>query len=166
MEDLGERARFGGVVLAVRDLVASRRFYEEVLDQRLRFDFGENIAFESGLALHLGAHFARFVGIEPDLVATPFSAGELYFEIADVEGVAGKLAGWPEARIVQPCFTQAFGQRVLRFRDPDGHLIEVGEPMAAVALRFWREGLSMEEISGRTQLPIEAVRQAIARGTP
>lgn len=73
---------------------------------------------------HQGAHVAQFVGIEPDRVAAPFSAGEL-----DVEGMANELAGWSEVRIVEPCFEQTFGHRILRFRNLDGHLIEVGRPL-------------------------------------
>ena len=159
-------ATFGGVVLAVRDMAASRRFYEELLGQRLRFYFGENIGFESGLSLHLKAHFAGLAGIDPALVETPLSAGELYFEVDEIEAFAAALsAARPAVRIEQPCFEQAWGQRVIRFRDPDGHLIEAGEPMAAVARRCARQGMSAAEVARRTQLPLEGVRAILGRGT-
>lgn len=109
-------ATFGGVLIAVRDLAAARRFYEEVLGQKCRFDFGENIAFASGLSLHLSAHFAELTGLDAALVATPLSAGELYFESDDIEALSQALAAWPGVQIVQPCFEQPWGQRALRCR--------------------------------------------------
>ncbi len=159
-------AKFGGVAIAVRELAAPRRFYEEVPGQECCFDFGENIAFASGLSLHQSAHFARLTGLEAALVATPLSAGALYFEPDDIEALARALAAWPGVQIVQSCFEQPWGQRALRCRDPDGHLVEVGAPMQAVVRRFWRAGWSEEEIARRTQLPIAAVRQAIGQASP
>ena len=43
--------KFEGPLLAVRDLAASRSFYETLLGQKLCYDFGANISFESGLSL-------------------------------------------------------------------------------------------------------------------
>ena len=40
-----------------------------------------------------------------------------------------------------------WGQRVARFYDPDGHLIEVGEDMGMVIRRFLASGMTMEEVS-------------------
>ena len=39
-----------------------------------------------------------------------------------------RLAGL--ARIVHPIRTEPWGQRVFRLLDPDGHIVEVGEPQA------------------------------------
>jgi hypothetical protein len=53
---------------------------------------------------------------------------------------------------------QPWGQRVVRLYDPDGHIVEVGETMEAVAKRFLGKGLSAEETAGRTSIPVEFVR--------
>ena len=50
------------------------------------------------------------------------------------------------------------GQRVIRFYDPDMHIIEVGESMLTVVKRFISQGLSIEETAERTQHPIEFIR--------
>ena len=55
-----------------------------------------------------------------------------------------------------------WGQRVLRFYDPDGHIIELGEAMSTVVLRFLDQGMSEEEVCVRSQHPMEFIRQCKA----
>ena len=61
---------------------------------------------------------------------------------------------------------QPWGQRVARFYDPDGHIIEIGESMESVAVRFFRKGMSVEEISRRTSLPTDFVELALMQRIP
>lgn len=56
---------------------------------------------------------------------------------------------------------QPWRQRVMRFYDYDGHLIEAGERMEHVAWRLHGEGLSLEEIGRITYLDQEAVARAV-----
>ena len=52
-----------------------------------------------------------------------------------------------------------WGQRVVRFRDPDGHIIEVGENMTAVCRRFLDSGMTPEEAAARMDVPVDYVRE-------
>ena len=55
---------------------------------------------------------------------------ELYFEERDIEGFIQKLEElYPDTVYVNRLMTHSWGQRVVRFYDPDGNLIEVGTPM-------------------------------------
>lgn len=47
-----------------------------------------------------------------------------------------------------------WGQRVIRFYDPDGHIIEVGEDMKMVINRFLDSGMTMEEVSKKWMFPL------------
>ncbi len=49
----------------------------------------------------------------------------------------------------------SWGQRVIRFYDPDGHIIEVGEDMKMVIKRFLASGMTMEEISVKMDASVE-----------
>ena len=51
-------------------------------------------------------------------------ASELYFEEPDIEAFARKLE-----KLYPNMMTHSWGQKVVRFYDPDGNLIEVGTPM-------------------------------------
>jgi hypothetical protein len=47
----------------------------------------------------------------------------------------------------------------VRFYDPDGHIIEVGEPMTAVAARFKESGMNVSQIAERMDVREEYVRE-------
>ena len=49
----------------------------------------------------------------------------------------------------------ALGQRVIRFYDLDGHIIEVGEDMKMVIKRFFATGMTMEEVSVKMDASVE-----------
>jgi len=58
------------------------------------------------------------------------NAAELYFEEPDIEGFVAKLERlYPDVKYVNRLMTHSWGQKVVRFYDPDGNLIEVGKPM-------------------------------------
>jgi len=46
-----------------------------------------------------------------------------------------------------------------RFYDPDGHIIEVGEDMAVVVKRFAGQGMAVEQIAERMDVPCGYVRE-------
>lgn len=54
---------------------------------------------------------------------------KLYFEEQDIEAFVEKLERlYPEIEYVNRLMTHSWGQRVIRFYDLDGNLIEVGTP--------------------------------------
>lgn len=72
-------------------------------------------------------------------------------------GFLQKLAACPGIRYVHPPKEHSWGQRVVRFYDPDLHIIEVGEAMPAVARRFQDRGMTTEQIAARMDVPCDAV---------
>ncbi len=148
-------------LLVVEDLKKSRRFYSEVLDQKEKLDLGENITFEGDFALHKQSHFDKLLGVaaaghSPNICHNH----ELYFEDDLIEERLAKLMEH-QVRLLHPIKEQPWGQRVIRFYDPDGHIIEVGESMEAVVRRFSAEGLQPEEIAARVGMPIEFINYAL-----
>ena len=55
-----------------------------------------------------------------------------------------------------------WGQRVVRFYDPDGHLIEVGEQMKRVVGRFLSAGMSMEQAAERMDVSMGDLKKLLA----
>ena len=53
---------------------------------------------------------------------------------------------------------QPWGQRVIRFYDPDMHIVEVGESMESVARRFLAKGFTVQETAKRISMPEEFVK--------
>ncbi len=155
------RMKFICPLIVVDDINASRRFYENVLNQKVKHDFGENIAFEGGFSIHLKSHFFELLDLSPDKITKKSNNSELYFEEDDLDTIIEKLKEDDSVEFIHGIKEQPWGQRVIRFYDPDMHIIEVGESMESVARRFLRKGLSVEETAKRILMPEEFVKQCL-----
>jgi len=146
-------------LIVVNNIEISRNFYEKVLNQKVQFDFGENVSFEGGFAIHLKSHFSNLINIKENDIIQKSNNGELYFEEEDLDSFLQKLKDIDSVEYVHGLKEQPWGQRVIRFYDPDMHIIEVGEPMESVVRRFLSNGSSIEETVKRTLMPEEFVKQ-------
>ena len=115
------------VLIAVKDIERARRFYHDLFGLELVQDNDGNMILTDGLVLQDVKIWRRFLG--KDIIPAN-NACELYFEEEDIEGFIGKLeAYYPEVQYVNRLMKHSWGQKVVRFYDPDGNLIEVGTPM-------------------------------------
>lgn len=144
-------------LLVVNDIAVSRKFYEDVLRQKVIMDFGANITFEGDFALQSKSSWADFINKTEDDISFESHNFELYFEEEHFDDCVERLQSYP-IEYVHSVKKFPWGQRVIRFYDPDMHIIEVGESMVSVVRRFLAEGLSVEETAERTQHPVEFVR--------
>ena len=78
------------------------------------------------------------------------------FEEDDFDRFIEKLSA-SGVEYVHPVKEHAWGQRVVRFYDPDRHIIEVGENMKAVCRRFLASGLTPEQTAARMDVPMKFV---------
>ncbi|MDF2838969.1 MAG: glyoxalase, partial [Evtepia sp.] len=90
------------------------------------------------------------------------NTAELYFEETDMDGFLQKLAAFEGIEYVHPPKEHSWGQRVVRFYDPDRHIIEVGEDMTMVTRRFLDSGMSLKQVAVRMDVPEDSVRQWLA----
>lgn len=148
--------RMTSVVLAVRDIERSRKFYEQLFDQKVNLDFGENISFEGGLSLQEG--FTRLLGLSEETRVDRSHNMELYFEVEDFDQTLDRLSDYGSIDYVHRTKIYPWRQRVIRIYDPDGHIIEIGESMRTVAGRLREEGFSIEETAEITQHPESIIR--------
>ena len=154
--------KFYSPLIVVEDIQRSKDFYQQVMHQAITADFGENVTFSDGFAIHLKAHFAGMTGVPASSIQLKSHWGELYFETEDLDGFMAELDQRPEVRLLHRIVTQPWQQRCVRFYDPDGHIIEVGEPLPQTVARLTRQGLTPEEISQKTGLPAVAVHHMLA----
>ncbi len=155
--------KYEGVAVFVADMDASRQFYEKVLGQKVLMDNGPHVAYEGGFSLWEAKHAAEVVFGRAPAGGGPQGRDnfELYFECQDIDLAcrAVERAGAPQ---VHPVVEQPWGQRVARFRDPDGHMIELAEPLPLVVRRFLDQGMSLEQVAEKTSMPLDLVRQMAA----
>ena len=146
--------KYISTLIAVSDMKKSKQFYHDVLGMKVVADFGANVTLDGGLVMQTMDTWKSF--IRTDKVVLPNNAGELYFEEEDLDAFLENLKQF-DICYVHPLFEHRWGQRVVRFYDPDRHIIEVGEKLDTVILRFMEQGLSAEETAIRMDIPLDFV---------
>lgn len=148
----------------VGNIAASRGFYEKILGQEVLIDNGENILYRGGLSIWQADRANRIIsGCEmkdgPQLGCNNL---ELYFETEDLEKARARLEE-SGADFIQDIHEEPWCQRAFRTTDPDGHIIEIAEPMSAVVERFNEMGMTEEEIARKTSMALETVRDLLVK---
>ena len=147
-------------LFVVTDLERSVAFYKEVLGLRKIMDFGANVTLTGGLALQTRESWMQFIDAASDTLHWGGRVSELYFEEDNFDAFLARLDGLT-LRYVHPVREHAWGQRVVRFYDPDGHIIEVGESLNKVAKRFRDSGLNEEGVARRMDISLEYARELL-----
>lgn len=115
------------ILIVVNDIEKSIKFYKDLFGLSVILDQGGNVILTEGLVLQDAKIWSEFLGKD---ITWKNHATELYFEEKDIESFAKKLEKYSEAiQYVNPFMEHTWGQKVIRFYDPDGNLIEVGTPM-------------------------------------
>jgi catechol 2,3-dioxygenase-like lactoylglutathione lyase family enzyme len=154
------KPRFHSIVLFVKDIEKSKKFYTEILGQELEYDFGNNVALKSGITLWkiMPDHIISLSGKHNKTnVAKAF---EVYFETDDLEPVQ-KIIAKKRLEILHDLMEEPWGQRTIRFYDPDKNLIEIGEKLETFVGRMARSGMKLEEISIKTTIPVQIVKRLL-----
>ena len=139
-------------VLSVSDINAARKFYEDLFGLELYQDYGINISFTCGLALQ--QDFDWLVNIPKEKILKKSNNAEVVFEEQDFDRFLDKLKKYPHIEYLGEMVEHSWGQRVIRFYDLDGHIIEVGEDMKMVIQRFLTSVMTIEEISAKMDVSI------------
>lgn len=148
---------FHSIVLFVKDLEKSKKFYTEVLGQEVEYDFGNNIGLKNGISLWkiMTDHVISRSGKHSRIKAT--KAFEIYFETDDLHTFQ-EIIVKQNLNILHDLMEEPWGQRTIRFYDPDNNLIEVGETLETFVNRMATSGMNPEEISAKTTIPVQIVK--------
>jgi len=149
-------------VLFVKNIEISKDFYSNILKQQISLDFGTNIIYESGFAIwqirdnHV---IPSNLGLDKtqDKSVNRF---ELCYETDNIVKVYNDLKN-NNIKFLHELVEEIWGQRTIRFFDPDNHLIEVGETLEQFVLRFYKQGMTIQQVSERTHVPISEVERLI-----
>lgn len=133
--------RYYCTLLSVPDIYKAQSSYEKIFGLEVSQDYDKNIPFSCGVALQ--QDFDWSVG---QIHKKPNNV-ELAFEGHDFEGFLQKLNDNPTIELLGRAVEHDWGQRIIRFHDLDGHLIEVGKEMKIVMERFTSDGMTLEKVS-------------------
>jgi len=150
--------KFECLCLSVKNIEASKKFYQDLMGLEIDTDWGANISFKNGFALQ--QYFNEIIGVPKESVITRSHNMELVFETDDFNTFITKVENYPNIEFVKGgVIEQPWGQRVLHIYDLDGHILEVGEKFSHVLQRFMSEGMSVEEVAIRVGIPIVDVEK-------
>ena len=141
------------MLISVADINTARKCYEDLFGLEVFQDYGRNIAFTCGLALQ--QDFDWLVNLPKEKILKKSNNAEIVFEEQNFDGFLNKLKEYPDIEYLGEVIEHSWGQRVIRFYDLDGHIIEVGEDMKMVIKRFLSSGMTMEEISVKMDASVE-----------
>ena len=111
------------VLIVVKDIEKSKKFYHDLFVLDTILDNDGNVVMTEGLVLQDEKIWKSFLEKE---VIPENNACELYFEESDIEAFVEKLEKlYPDIKYVNQLMTYSWGQKVVRFYDLDGNLIEV-----------------------------------------
>ena len=114
------------ILIVVKDIEKSKQFYHDLFGLDTVVDNDGNMILTEGLVLQDEKIWKNF--LEKDVIPQSNSF-ELYFEDPNIEAFVEKLEGlYPDIQYVNRLITHSWWQKVVRFYDLDGNLIEVGTP--------------------------------------
>ena len=118
--------RLKNILIVVKDIEKSKQFYHDLFGLELVLDNEGNMILTEGLVLQDEKIWKDFLGKE---IIPQNNSCELYFEERNIEAFVEKLEKlYPSVNYANRLMTHSWGQKVVRFYDPDGNLIEVGTP--------------------------------------
>jgi predicted enzyme related to lactoylglutathione lyase len=155
------KPKFIGTVIFVEDVNSSKKFYNEILEQEIEMDFGQNVSFIGGHSIWDGKYAHEITGLNnPSKDSWGKGNLEVYFETEDLDSLQLKCKE-RNVEFIHEIIEQPWGQRCFRVYDPDHHIVEFGEPMHIVVRRFHNEGMNSDDISKKTLMPLDIVKKII-----
>lgn len=142
-------------LITVEEIPRARKFYEELLNQKVKYDFGENITFHGDFALQLRTHYASL--LPGYTIQGGSNSFELYFEHDAIDELAATLQA-EGVLFIHEVTEQPWRQKAMRFYDPDKNIIEVGESLEFLVARLYREKMTIKEISAAVGVPESFVK--------
>lgn len=119
--------RLKNILIVVKDIEKSKKFYHDLFGLNTVLDNDGNMILTEGLVLQQEKIWNEFLGRD---IIYRNNACELYFEEKNIEEFIEKLEKlYPGVEYVNKLMEHSWGQKVVRFYDLDGNLIEVGTPM-------------------------------------
>ena len=119
--------KYKETLIVVKDCNRALNFYRDLFGLQLLQDNDGNMELTNNLYLQESGYWEQFT---KKRIISNNNQSELYFEESDIEQFVERLETlYPETEYVNRLMTHSWVQKVVRFYDPDGNLIEVGTPV-------------------------------------
>ena len=146
--------KFHSTMIIVEDIEKSKAFYTSLMRETISLDLGGYVVM-GGFAMMTRETWNEQTkdSLVPDNSTS--RCFELYFEESELDDFVAEVQKNTDVRVFKALTEASWGQRTIRFLDPDGYVIEVSEPMQEVVLRLLESGMTEQEVSEKTMMPVE-----------
>lgn len=152
---------YHSTVIICRNLEIMKLFYVDVLGQEIELDLGNCVSLKKAISLW---QLEELYPIAQKRGKTYDKAGnnniELCFETEKFDSIVSNLEK-EDIRYLHKTEEERWGQKTIRFYDPENNLIEIGETIPCFVRRFANKGMSAEEVSKKTSVPLEYVKNIL-----
>lgn len=153
--------RLKNILFVVEDVEKSVEFYKELFGLQIVSQFDGNVILTEGLVLQERKGWEE---LTEHKVTYGNHDSELFFVENDMDNFLGHLKKTRFGiEYVQPIMEHSWGQRVVRIYDPDHHVLEISEELEGVVRKFLNQGMTLEMIAVKMELPLEYIKDLIGQ---
>ena len=152
--------KFHSTVIFVKDIEKSKEFYTRLLGFSIEHDFGKNVILSDSFTIW-EINSEHIISKQLD-IESKSNRFELYFEHEDIDKIFSIIES-AGVKFLHKIHEEPWGQRTIRFFDPDNHLIEIGEPLEIFVNNMSKNGLTITQISEKSGIPIDTLRVLIKK---
>lgn len=149
--------KFHSSVIVCKNIKTMTKFYEDILDLKVEVNYGASVIFKNSFSLW---QLSEKHVITKTLGYTYSPLGnnnfELCFETDDFDSALERLKAH-KINYLHKTVVETWGQKTVRFYDPEKNLIELGESIPIFIKRMYSEGLSIEQLHEKTSVPVENI---------
>ena len=148
---------FSSIVIITEKFEVLTSFYKDTLLQEIQDDFGNCIMFKGGFSIW---QLTDEYTIAKHLGRTFHKSGNKNIEIcfeSDTFAEVLESLKTKDIEYLHEAKEEMWGQKTVRFYDPEKNLVEIGESIPCFVKRFYESGMTFEEVAKRTSVPVEAV---------
>lgn len=154
--------RYHSAVLITNDIERMKEFYTSVMGQEIEHDFGGCVIFACGLTIwKLDGGYPLAKALGESISAQANGSMEVCFE-TDEFAVESQALLRKNVKLIHDVMEEQWGQLTIRFFDPDGNIVELGESMPCFCRRLFRSGLNVAEIAKKTGIPSKTVKEYLS----
>lgn len=118
--------RFRNGILLVKDIQVSKHFYQEVLGLKVVQDYDTFIMFQDNFSIHTADLFYEYINKPYHGEKMGRDNVDCYFTTPELETVQSRLKE-QGVEFIHEIRLHAWGEKVIRIYDPDGHILEIGD---------------------------------------
>jgi catechol 2,3-dioxygenase-like lactoylglutathione lyase family enzyme len=152
--------KYHSSVVFVKDIELMKSFYIDVIGLEVNYDFGSNMMFRNGFSLwSIGENHRIHNKVKASAEAG--NTFELYFETEHIDQVA-QILNSTRLNFLHELIEEPWGQRTIRFFDPEENLLEIAESLHGFVSRMRTEGMSVDAIAEKTGIKSDDVKKIIS----